>query len=109
MIDGKPSTEKVDYGTNVLTYLETAVKAEDEDATYAFSHWEVGGVEVDANATVESDKTYTAVFTPTYKRFLITFDVAGNISSQKINVGEPVVQYLPTNTNRPNDEANGII
>ncbi|MBO5224073.1 MAG: InlB B-repeat-containing protein [Clostridia bacterium] len=109
-VDGKNSVENVEYGSNLLTLLGAPTKAEDDDAIYTFSHWvdAENNVIVDTD-TVKGEMTYTAVFDVEYKRYTITFDVYGNITTKKINVGEALADHLPTDTDRPTDTVLGKI
>ena len=109
-VDGKTSVENVEYGSNLLTLLGAPTKAEDDDAIYTFSHWvdDENNVIGDTD-TVKGEMTYTAVYDVEYKRYTITFDVNGNITTKKINVGEELADYLPTDTDKPTDTVLGKI
>ncbi len=109
-IDGKIKEENVDYGSNLLSVLGAPAKAEDDDAIYTFSHWEdADGETVGAEAVVEGEGTYICIYNVEYKRYKITFNYAGKNVSQKINVGENLIDYLPTDTNKPSDPTLGEI
>ncbi len=110
IIDGKSSVLTVEYGANILETLKQPEKDEDDDAIYTFLHWvDDMGTKVEADDTVSGEMTYSAVFDVEYKRYTISFDVAGKVTSQKINVGEKVIEYLPTNTDRAPDPVLGIL
>ena len=108
--DGKLENSNVEYGKNLLELLGAPQKAEDDDAIYTFSHWlDADNNVVGASDVVCKDMTYTSVYDIEYKRYEITFVVGDTVTSQKINVGEKVMEYLPTETDKPADAVLGII
>lgn len=73
--DIEPGTVATISG-NTITIGETVVTATpavaDAQYTYAFSKWQVSGVDVTGTYTLDADTTFTAVFTATTNQYAVT-------------------------------------
>ena len=79
-VDGNITTEQYEYGATP-SFKGSTGKAETPEYTYTFAGWSP------AIATVTGDATYTAKFNSTVKKYTITWNVDGNITTEQYEYG----------------------
>ncbi len=80
IVDGVTTTDEVEYGT-VPTFSGSTDKAADVQFTYTFAGWDTEPV------AVVGDATYTATYTETLNKYVITWVVDGVTTTDEVEYG----------------------
>ena len=80
VVDGVTTTDEVEYGT-VPTFSGSTDKAADVQFTYTFNGWDTEPV------AVVGDATYTATYTETLNKYVITWVVDGVTTTDEVEYG----------------------
>ena len=80
VVDGVTTTDEVEYGT-VPTFSGSTDKAADAQFTYTFNGWDTEPV------AVVGDATYTATYTETLNKYVITWVVDGVTTTDEVEYG----------------------
>ena len=80
IINGEEITESYPYGATPSYKGETPVKQATAQYTYTFAGW--GEI-----TKVTGDKTYTAVFTGTVNKYIVTWNIDGNKTTEEYEYG----------------------
>ena len=80
VVDGVTTTDEVEYGT-VPTFSGSTDKAADVQFTYTFAGWDTEPV------AVVGDATYTATYTETLNKYVITWVVDGVTTTDEVEYG----------------------